>query len=43
MRVSSLHWTARVLAGLDCTFVIRRPDELRASVRELASLLTASA
>jgi predicted DNA-binding transcriptional regulator YafY len=43
MRVSSLAWTARVLAGLDCTFSIRRPEELRTSVRELATRLGESA
>jgi predicted DNA-binding transcriptional regulator YafY len=42
MRVSSLDWTARVLAGLDCGFSIRRPDELRTSMRELATRLGAS-
>ena len=30
MRVGSLDWMAGVLAGLDCPFAIRRPDELRA-------------
>jgi hypothetical protein len=25
----SLEWLARVLAGLDCSFVVRRPAELR--------------
>lgn len=39
MRVESLDWMARLLAGLDCAFTIRRPDELRASVRELAARL----
>jgi predicted DNA-binding transcriptional regulator YafY len=42
MRVSSLDWTARVLAGLGCTFTIRQPEELRASVRTLAGRLTDS-
>jgi len=42
MRVSSLDWMARVLAGLDCGFTIRRPDELRTSVRELADRLAQS-
>jgi predicted DNA-binding transcriptional regulator YafY len=42
MRVSSLDWMARVLAGLDCDFTIRRPDELRTSVRELADRLAQS-
>ena len=42
MRVGSLDWMAGVLAGLDCAFAIRRPDELRESVRALAERLTAS-
>ncbi|MGH3091034.1 MAG: helix-turn-helix transcriptional regulator [Gaiellaceae bacterium] len=40
MRVSSLDWMARVLAGLDCGFTIRRPDELRGSVQALAHRLS---
>ena len=43
MRVSSLDWTASVLAGLDCAFTIRSPDELRASVEALATRLAAAA
>jgi predicted DNA-binding transcriptional regulator YafY len=43
MRVSSLDWTARLLAGLGCDFELRRPDELRASVGALAARLAASA
>jgi predicted DNA-binding transcriptional regulator YafY len=43
MRVNSLDWMATVLAGLGCTFTIRRPDELRASVRGLAERLAAQA
>jgi predicted DNA-binding transcriptional regulator YafY len=43
MRVSSLDWTARVLAGLGCSFTIRQPEELRASVRTLANRLIDSA
>jgi predicted DNA-binding transcriptional regulator YafY len=43
MRVGSLDWMATVLAGLGCGFTIRRPDELRASVRALASQLAAQA
>jgi len=43
MRVSSLDWTARMLAGLGCSFTIRGPEELRASVRELAGRLADSA
>jgi len=39
MRVSSLDWMAGVLAGLGCGFTIRKPDELRASVRALAQRL----
>jgi predicted DNA-binding transcriptional regulator YafY len=39
MRVDSLDWMASVLAGLDCAFTIRRPDELRTSVRALADRL----
>jgi predicted DNA-binding transcriptional regulator YafY len=42
MRVSSLDWAARLLAGLGCAFTIRTPHELRASVRELAQRLTES-
>ena len=41
MRVDSLDWMATVLAGLGCGFTIRRPDELRASVRALATQLAA--
>jgi predicted DNA-binding transcriptional regulator YafY len=43
MRVESLDWMATVLAGLGCGFAIRRPDELRASVRALAESLAAQA
>lgn len=39
MRVSSLDWMAGVLAGLGCGFTIRKPDELRTSVRALAERL----
>ncbi|HXV58843.1 MAG TPA: YafY family protein [Gaiellaceae bacterium] len=39
MRVESLDWMARILAGLDCDFAVRRPEELRASLRALASRL----
>ena len=42
MRVDSLDWMATVLAGLGCGFTIRRPDELRASVRALAASLAAA-
>ena len=43
MRVGSLDWMAGILAGLDCPFAIRRPDELRESVRALAERLRVSA
>ena len=36
IRVGSLDWAASVIAGLGCGFTIREPEELRASVRELA-------
>ena len=39
MRVSSLDWMAGLLAGLGCDFTIKRPEELRASVGELARRL----
>jgi predicted DNA-binding transcriptional regulator YafY len=43
MRVGSLDWTASILAGLACGFSIRKPDELRESVRALGERLAASA
>jgi predicted DNA-binding transcriptional regulator YafY len=43
MRVNSLDWMAGVLAGLECEFTIRAPDELRASVRSLAERLAGCA
>jgi predicted DNA-binding transcriptional regulator YafY len=43
MRVESLDYMARLLADLGWPFVIRRPDELRAAVRELAARLEAQA
>jgi hypothetical protein len=36
MRVGSLDWMAGILAGLDCDYTIRGPEELRASMRSLA-------
>jgi predicted DNA-binding transcriptional regulator YafY len=39
MRVSSLDWAASLLAGLGCGFRVRKPEELRASVRTLAQRL----
>ena len=43
LRADSLDWAATVLAGLGCGFTIRRPDELRASVRALGERLASSA
>ena len=43
MRADSLEWAANVLARLGCVFTIRRPDELRVSVRALADRLAQSA
>lgn len=43
MRVDSLDWMAGLLASLGCAFTVRSPDELRASVRELAARLAAQA
>jgi predicted DNA-binding transcriptional regulator YafY len=43
MRADSLDWAAHVLARLGCPFTIRRPDELRASIRALADRLAESA
>jgi predicted DNA-binding transcriptional regulator YafY len=43
MRADSLDWAASVLAGLGCLFTIRRPDELRTSIRALADRLAQSA
>lgn len=34
--ISNLNWMARFLVGLGCTFVIRRPVELRTTLQELA-------
>lgn len=42
MRVGSLEWMATVLAGLGCGFSIRKPEELRASVRAVAERLAGS-
>ena len=43
LRADSLDWAATVLAGLGCAFSIRRPDELRATVRALGERLASSA
>jgi predicted DNA-binding transcriptional regulator YafY len=40
MRASELDWAAALLAGLGCGFRVRRPNELRSSVKELARRLT---
>jgi predicted DNA-binding transcriptional regulator YafY len=42
MRVGSLDWMAGVLAGLDCPFTVRRPEELRERVRALGEQLMSS-
>jgi predicted DNA-binding transcriptional regulator YafY len=42
MRVGSLDWMAGILAGLGCGFAVRRPDELRSSIRALADRLADS-
>lgn len=38
-----LGWMARVLAGLDCPFVVRRPDELREALERRAEEISALA
>jgi predicted DNA-binding transcriptional regulator YafY len=42
MRADSLDWVAGLLAGAGCGFAIRRPKELRTSVRALADRLRAA-
>jgi predicted DNA-binding transcriptional regulator YafY len=42
MRADSLDWVAGLLAGAGCDFTVRRPEELRASVRALADRLRAA-
>ena len=39
----SLEWVARVLAGLRCSFVVRRPDELREALERRAEEISALA
>jgi glycosyltransferase involved in cell wall biosynthesis len=39
MRADSLDWVAGLLAGAGCAFTVRRPGELRASLRALADRL----
>jgi predicted DNA-binding transcriptional regulator YafY len=41
MHVDSLDWTAALLAGLDCDFVVERPNELRDALERLAGRLAA--
>ena len=43
IRAESLDWLASLLAGLDCDFEIRRPDELRDAVARLADRLARTA
>ena len=42
MRAESLDWVAGLLAGAGCAFTIRRPDDLRGSMRALADRLRAA-
>jgi predicted DNA-binding transcriptional regulator YafY len=42
MRVESLDWMARILAGVDCDFTVLQPDELRASLGRLGARLSAA-
>jgi predicted DNA-binding transcriptional regulator YafY len=42
MRADSLDWVAALLAGAGCSFAIRRPKELRESVRAIADRLRAA-
>jgi predicted DNA-binding transcriptional regulator YafY len=39
----NLGWMARVLAGLDCPFVVRRPDELKQALERRAREISALA
>jgi predicted DNA-binding transcriptional regulator YafY len=39
----NLGWMARVLAGLDCPFVVRRPDELKQALERRAREISAMA
>lgn len=39
----NLNWMARLLAGLDCTFVVRQPDELRKALEQRAEEISALA
>ena len=39
----NLGWMARVLTGLDCPFVVRRPEELRGALRRRAEEISALA
>ena len=42
IRAESLDWLAGVLAGAECGFEIRRPEELRAAAHQLAARLAAA-
>ncbi len=42
LRAESLDWAAGLLAGAGCSFEVRAPDALRASLAALASRLTAA-
>jgi predicted DNA-binding transcriptional regulator YafY len=39
LEVDDLEWAARYLVGLDCRFTVRRPPELRETIRRLAAAL----
>ena len=39
----NLNWIARLLAGLDCSFVVRQPDELREALEQRAEEISALA
>ena len=43
MRAESLDWVARLLANAGCDFTVRRPEELRDSLRALAERLSLAA
>lgn len=45
MRCSTrdLAWIARVLAGLECPFVVRHPAELRSALEQLAGEISVQA
>jgi predicted DNA-binding transcriptional regulator YafY len=40
---SDLEWMARVLAGLDCAFAVRKPPELREALKQHAAVISLQA